>query len=193
MDATIAGAPRHAGEPTDVLTLQGTGSVRLPARGCAWLLVSGAATDTPVTARLVLSGARPVLRHTAEHWVRPTLVGFSLDAAPKDPRLLGVAIGRPDALETLGRPMRASAAIWLTGRPVALRTGTAIDLRIASLKPRSVTWYSDEPRWDETEIGRAHVVPRVEAGHEEQDVAIEADGRPVGHARIALDVIEATP
>lgn len=191
VDATIAGAPRHAGEPTDVLTLRGAGAVRLPARGCTWLLVSGAATDTPVLAKLVLSEARSPLLHTAEHWVRPTLVGFSLDAAPKDPRLLGVAIGREGALETLGRPMRASPAIWLTGRPVALGAGAAIDLRIAALKPRGVTWYSDEPRFDETELGRAHIVPKVESGHEEQDVVIEANGKTVGRARVALDVIEA--
>ena len=193
VDATIAGAPRHAGEPTDVLTLRGSGTVRLPARGCTWLLVSGAATDTPVEAKLVLSTARPRRHHTAEHWVRPTLVGFTLDAAPKDPRLLGVAIGRKGALETLGRPMRASPAIWLTGRPVALGAGMAIDLRIASLKPRGVTWYSAEPRWDETELGVAHVFPTVESGHEEQDVAIDANGTTVGHARIAIDVIEALP
>lgn len=194
VDATMAGtrgATREA--PTDVLTLRGAGVARISPRACPWVLVTGPRSDTSANVSITLAAAPPVARHSGRRWVKPTLLSYELTKVTREQKLFSVALGTASDLRVLGRPLVAahSHALRLAGHPTELRDGSALMVRMMSLRPLPPSsWWSGQARYEETELGRGTLVPAIDNGHEERDVIIESKGSAIGRARLALDVLE---
>ena len=194
VDATMADRPRAiTGKPSDVVTLRTSGTVRVASRPCPWVLVTGPTGDVPTTVSLSLVRAPVAVRHTKRHWVRATILGFELSTVAPDQKLIGISIGTEKALFALGRPLTSarSPSLRLVAHPIELDDDESLILRIASLQPRpNKSWWAGEPGYDDTEIGRAAVVPSKEEAHTERDIPLDHAGKATGFVRLALDVLE---
>ncbi|MDF2695664.1 MAG: hypothetical protein K0S65_4047, partial [Labilithrix sp.] len=121
-----------------------------------------------------------------------TLLAFELTTVG-DAKLIAFSIGAEGQLRPLGQPLtaRESPSVWLVAHPVELEASASLVLTASALTPRSRSWLTATTTYDEAPLGRAALVPSAEGVHDERRVPIEKDGRVVGSARVALDIVEA--
>jgi hypothetical protein len=191
VDAVVADQPRPlTQQPTDVLTLHDHGEVRIPARPCAWVLVTGTRDDASAVVKILLEPTRDVRQPTKRRWVRATLLAYEVEGGGAD--LFGFTIGGVDrAPRALGHPLTSarSPSVWLVADPTELEDGRPLVIGVSAWKPRPRSFWSATQTYDQTPLGRATIAPATGA-REERRAVLERAGRSVGWVEVVLEMVD---